>query len=380
MNYPDRLQRFQSILGDQTDLAFLPISADLQYLTGIPRDMPNFGVTIHPGEWLQGAWLTPTDGPVLTVPRMTAEFGGLDRLPNAQMRVLGDWDDPLTFARDLLAEFALPAKPRIAVSDRAHAQTLVMLQTLLPEAVFHSATDLLRPLRVIKDQDEIAAMRRAGEITEAAFRAVLGRLRPGMTELDVMVEVDYQLKQHGALGSSFTIAMYNSGPAHPLIFGQPERKWHRPLNPPVALLFDFGAIYEGYCYDFGRTVAFGEPDEEFRVVFELVMASQAAGIRALRAGATAEQADAAARQVIVAGGYGEAFRHRLGHGIGLDVHEPPFLTQGDASALREGMLFTVEPSITLFDRCSARVEDVVLVTTNGGEPLTQSFQTLQVVE
>ena len=156
--------------------------------------------------------------------------------------------------------------------------------------------------------------------------------------------------------------------------------WHRGLDPPVSVLFDFGGIYRGWCYDFGRTVFFGEPNAEAVRVYELVMASQAAGIAALKAGqATTTDADRAARQVIEAAGYGAAFRHRLGHGIGMDVHEPPFLTQGDETPLEAGMLFTIEPSIMQFDDYSARVEDVVVARAGGGEKLTNGWQELIVV-
>jgi len=379
MVYDQRLQQFRQIL--DADLAFFPISSDLQYLTGIPRDIPNFGATIHPGAWLEGAWITPTHDPVLTLPRMTAEFGGLERLSNVQLRVLGDWDDPATLVRDVLKGFNLPAKPKIAVSNWSEGETLIHLQEILPDAKFVSATDILRKLRVLKSEEEIAIMREAGKITEAAFADLLKQLKHGMTELDVINEVDYQLRRHGSLGPSFTTSLYNSGPNHELIFGEREKHWHRPLNPPVAILFDFGAVHDGYCYDYGRTVAFGEPNQDFRRVYDLVMASQAAGVAALRAGEmTAEAADAAARKVIEDGGFGAEFRHRLGHGIGMDVHEPPFLTKGDTTVLQEGMLFTVEPSIMRFGTFSARVEDVVVVRPGGGEKLTNGFQSLYVVD
>ena len=379
MVYDQRLQQFRQIL--DADLAFFSISSDLQYLTGIPRDIPNFGATIHPGAWLEGAWITPTHDPVLTLPRMTAEFGGLERLSNVQLRVLGDWDDPATLVRDVLKGFNLPAKPKIAVSNWSEGETLIHLQEILPDAKFVSATDILRKLRVLKSEEEIAIMREAGKITEAAFADLLKQLKHGMTELDVINEVDYQLRRHGSLGPSFTTSLYNSGPNHELIFGEREKHWHRPLNPPVAILFDFGAVHDGYCYDYGRTVAFGEPNEDFRRVYDLVMASQAAGVAALRAGEmTAEAADAAARKVIEDGGFGAEFRHRLGHGIGMDVHEPPFLTKGDTTVLQEGMLFTVEPSIMRFGTFSARVEDVVVVRPGGGEKLTNGFQSLYVVD
>ena len=372
---------FQERLAGAADLAFFPRSADLQYLTGVPRDVPNFGAVLHPGAWLEGAWFPPSGAPLLALPRMTAEFGAVAGTDDVRLHVLQDHDDPADMVRGFLRAFSLPQRPRIAIGDATHGSTVSALQTLLPDATFLSASDLLRPLRVVKSDAEIDAMRRAGEVTEAAFADVLARLEHGMTELDVVTEVDHQLRRHGSLGPSFTTSLYTSGPHHPLLFGQREATWRRKLTPPVSVLFDFGAILDGYCYDFGRTVFFGEPDASYREVFGLVMASQAAGIAALRAGrATAADADRAARAVIAEAGHGEEFRHRLGHGIGLDVHEPPFLTAGDDTPLREGMLFTVEPSITRFDTFSARVEDVVVVRPDGGEPLTTGFRGLLVVD
>jgi len=382
MSHSDRIRRFQDVLNGQADLAFLPISADLQYLTGVPRDVPNYGLTIHPGDWLEGAFITPQHQPVLPLPRMSAEFGGLSRLEGTiDLRVLGDWDDPAVLAADIIKGFNLPAAPRVAISDQTRGETIVALQTILPDAKFISATKILRKLRTIKDADEIATMRRAGEITEAAFADVVKNLKLGMTELEVVQEVNFQLRRHGSLGESFTTSLYNSGPNHPLMFGNRLASWPRVLTAPVSILFDFGAIYEGFCYDFGRTVSFGEPNAEFQRVYDLIMASQAAGIAALKAGeATTSQVDAIARQVIEEGGYGKWFRHRLGHGIGMDVHEPPFLTKGDETPLQEGMLFTIEPSITQDNSFSARVEDIVVVRPGGGEPLTRGFQSLIVIE
>lgn len=380
MDYNGRIQRFQALLAGAADVAFLPVSTDLEYLVGVPRDIPNYGVTLHPGAWLEGAWMSPAHAPVLALPRMTAEFGGLGGLSGVQIRVLGDWDDPAGMVKDILKGFNLPAKPRIAVSDRAEAETLIHLQVLFPDAVFISATAIMRKLRTVKGADEIAAMRRAGEVTEAAFADVLKHLKLGMTELDIVSEVDYQMRRHGSLGPSFTTSLYNSGPNHPLLFGDRLNTWKRPVNAGVSVLFDFGAILEGWCYDFGRTVSFGAPSAEQRRVYDLVMASQRAGIAMLKVGNTCESADAAARKVIEDGGLGEAFRHRLGHGIGMDVHEPPFLTKGSTSVFEEGMMFTVEPSITQHNGFSARVEDVVVVRPDGGEPLTRGFQELIVVE
>jgi Xaa-Pro dipeptidase len=218
-------------------------------------------------------------------------------------------------------------------------------------------------------------------MTEAAFAEVLPKLKFGMTELDVIAEVDYQMKRQGSLGATFTTSLYNSGKNHPLMMGKRLESWKRVLQPPVSVLFDFGASHKGLCYDFGRTVSFGAPSAEQIKVHRLIMESQAVGIAALKADKiTCEEVDHAARQHLVDAGYGQYFRHRLGHGIGWDVHEPPFLTKTDKTVVREGMMFTIEPSIFLAAGESARVEDVIVARPGGGEPLTKGFQDLYVVD
>lgn len=376
----NRLAAFAERLGGRADLAFIPLGTDLHYLAGIARDIPKYGVTLHPGDWLEGAWVAPGHTPVLALPRMTAEFGGRGAPEGVELRVLGDWDDPAKLVADLLARFKLPARPRIAVSERAHADSLIHLQALVPDAVFVSATAITRELRRIKSPEEIALMREAGRRTEAAFAEVLPKLRFGMTELDVVAEIDFQMKRQDSLGPTFTTTLYNTGPNHPLMLGRRMASWKRVLTPPVSVLFDFGASHEGLCYDYGRTVSFGEPSAEQIRVHALVMQAQRAGIAALKVGSTCAQVDAVARQVILDAGLGAGFRHRLGHGIGWDVHEPPFLTKGDETVLEDGMLFTIEPSVLQDTSFSARTEDVVVARAGGGERLTAGFQELFVVD
>lgn len=383
MNFSDRIATFKHALSaKQVHLAFFPISADLQYLTGIPRDIPNFGAVLHPGGWLEGAWISPDHDPILALTRMSAEFGNLAGSQNVDVRILGEFDDPAAMVKDILTAFGIGANAVVAVGDHAKGETIAGLAPLLPDAAYVSGTEILNPQRAVKSADEIEAMRRAGALTEAAFADVLPKLKFGMTELDIIAEVDYQLRKHGALGPSFTTSLYNSGPNHPLMFGQRLETWKRVLTPPVSVLFDFGAAMpDGFCYDFGRTVSFGEPNEEQQRVYDLVMASQRAGIAALKSGeVTCADVDAAARQVIEAAGYGQEFRHRLGHGIGMDVHEAPFLTASDHTPVVEGMMFTIEPSITQMNTFSARVEDVIVARPTGGEPLTTGYQSLIVVE
>ena len=362
-------------------LLYLSRSANLSYVTGLMREEPNFGATIYPGEWLTGAWIAQSGAPILTLPRMLADFHlGEGGPAGYDVRVLPDTGDPRRLLRAVLDALRVGPGARVAVEDRCWAETVLHVQALLSGARVRLASALLGPLRRIKDAEEIDILRAAGRITEAAYAAALPRLKHGMTTLDLITEVNYQLKRHGATGPSFVTSFYNMGPNFPFDFSNREAVLQIPLEPPVSVSFDFGAAYQDYCYDYGRSVFFGAPDAEYRRVHALVMEAQAAGIAALREGSSAESADAAARAVIEAGGYGAAFRHRLGHGIGMDVHEAPFLTRGDATLLQEGMCFTVEPSIFLPHRLGARVEDVVVVRPAGGEPLTAGHQSLLVVD
>jgi Xaa-Pro dipeptidase len=378
IDYGRRLKRVQErMAAANIDLMFLPASANLNYVTGIRREEQNFGNTMYAGDWMTGAWIAPDRAPVLSVPRMTADFhsnfSGLD------VRVLPDEGDAGAMVRDVFSSLGVTGNATIAIEDRSRAETVMRIQALLPDARFVSASSIMVRLRMIKDADELEVLRRAGQITEAAFKATLEKLHHGMTTLDLITEVNHQLRLHGSLAPSFVTSFYNMGPTHPFDFHNREETLLLPLEAPVSISFDFGAVLDGYCYDFGRTVFFGEPDAEFLKVHALVMASQAAGIAALRVGNTSAQADAAARSVIANAGYGPAFRHRLGHGIGMDVHEPPFLNAGDETVMQEGMCFTVEPSIMVPHRFGARVEDIVTVGADGGTPLTSGFQNLHVV-
>lgn len=380
IDYARRLGAVQEAMRREgLDLLFLNWSGNLTYLTGIEREEPNYGNTMYPGEWLTGAWIPQAGAPVLTLPRMMAEFH-LGAVTGYDIRVLPDAGDPLDMVRDLATHLHVGADAAIGLDDRAWAETALNLRSVFPAATWRLASSILGPLRRIKDEDEIAVLRKAGEITEAAYASTLGRVRHGMTTLDLITEINYHLQKHGARTNSFVTSFYNMGLNFPFDFTNRAETLLIPLQPPVAISFDFGAAYGGYCYDYGRSIYFGEPDAEYRTAYDLVMASQAAGIAALRAGSTCEEADAAARAVIVEGGYGHAFRHRLGHGIGIDVHEPPFLTAGDHTLLLPGMCFTVEPSIFLPRHMGARVEDIVVVRSEGGEALTGGYKALHVVD
>src|SRR3954447_22488532 len=184
-DYSARLRAVQQKMAEQhIDLLFLQRSANLHYLTGIPREEQNFGNTMYPGEWLSGAWIAPGRAPILSIPRMLADFHL--SVTGYDLRVLSDTADPAALAGELLDTLGPHSDATIALDDRAWAETLLGIQTQRPDARFVSAAPIMRPLRLIKDADELTIMRQAGAITEAAFRDTLPKLHHGMTTLDLI--------------------------------------------------------------------------------------------------------------------------------------------------------------------------------------------------
>jgi len=367
---------------------FLPPSGDLEYLTGFMRRPAANTDIVQPADWLYGVLLVPLVGVYVLAPFMVANYVRhhvKDRPWLKDVIYLPEHDDPRAFLAGLPRRFGLASVSgfRLAVGNRTWAETVHHLQQALPGLQVVPVGDLVSELRAVKEPDELERMRRAAAVADTAFAAVVGKLQPGLTDLDVAAEVDYQLHLAGAGHTSF--------PTGITFAGQGDARGAdaaREIGPPARLrleqgmhiAFDFGAVVDGYCSDFGRTVFCGEPEPEMARLYELVMAAQAAGMAAMRADgqATGADADRAARQLIVEAGYGEWFWHRLGHGIGVDVHEPPFLTASEERRLEAGMTFTVEPSV-LRQGTAVRVEDVVVVTPQGGEHLNQATRELIVI-
>jgi Xaa-Pro dipeptidase len=238
-----------------------------------------------------------------------------------------------------------------------------------------SALDAISALRMRKDSGEIAAMRKAIALTEHVLARVLEQLQPGMTERQVAGMISQGMLDGGAEAIAFG----------PLIqFGANASNPHgssgsTALKAGDGIIFDIGLVLDGYPSDLTRTIFVGEPSSEMRKIYETVKAANTAGRAAVRPGATAESIDKAARDVIEAAGYGDYFTHRTGHGLGLEIHEPPYLWAGNALRLEPGMTFTVEPGIYVPGLGGVRIEDDMLVTAEGGESLTtfsREFQSL----
>jgi len=369
MDYEGRLSRVREAMREKgIALMYLRRGANLFYLTGIKRKGPELTDSNSYGDYIHGAYITLTGGITVVAPRMGAS--GWQRQAEGKpwitrVRILDESERPKEVLREVIGQLNMRGKG-VAIEERAWAHTVLLFRQMMPYSKLSNASEIIEPMRMIKDGDEIEVMKKAGEITDRVYGKVVDGLERGMTEIDVASAIDYEFRKQGAEYNSFVTGVRFRSPSHPWALGEsPDEP--RVLEDGDTISFDFGCVYEGYCSDFGRTVFVGDPPAKVREIHDLVMTAQGTTIEQMKAGElTCEQLDSVARGIIERAGYGDNFVHRLGHGIGLTVHEPPYLYIPDRTLLAEGMTFTVEPSVLLFGEWSARVEDVVLVTKTGG--------------
>jgi len=355
------------------ELLFVGHSVDLEYLLGVDRRIHHYGASHFYGEWAVGAVIRPEGEPLLLVPRHMAEFHFDISADPPKTRVFTEKEDP----RAVLGEAIGDAPGVIGVNLDAPAELVLSLQELYPGSRVKLAADALARVRAVKSEAEIEAMRAACLLADQVFEESLAVVRPELTELELAEWIVKRMKELGAIDESFDTAIFPMGAreARPA----KERLSKRQIGHDISVSYDFGAALAGYCSDFGRTIYVGTPSARFRQAYEAVIASQAAGAHAMRPGVRASDVDAAARKVIADAGFGEHFRHRLGHAIGKDVHEAPYLDVVDDSPLRANMTFTIEPSVFITGEFGARVEDVYVVTDEGGVRLNRASAELVVL-
>jgi Xaa-Pro dipeptidase len=360
-------------------------SSDLQYLFGVPRTLHHPTDHDRYGDFLSGALLPLEGEPVFAIPRMdaseTVNYLSSTRWKESA-RIIGDGvlsplDDPVQVMKEIVAEMARFST--LGVTGRVWAQSVFALQQALPRVTIKDASPLLQKLRSVKDESELVHMQRAASLTEKVFSAVLSQLRLGITAREIALEVERLFASFGAEGPSFHTGIRITGPHLRRRGGEWERSGDTPVQPGVAIAFDMGCVLEGYASDFGRTVFWGEPTPAMVRAYKVIQKSQLVAVEALsESQITAAQLNAVARQVIDAEDFGQYFVHRLGHGVGIDMHEPPFLFPGDNTILEEGMCFTIEPSLRT-PEVAVRVEDIFLVTRDAGKSLYQFSRDLLVI-
>ncbi|WP_410612767.1 M24 family metallopeptidase [Amycolatopsis sp. lyj-109] len=348
-----------------TDALLIAPGSDLRYLLGQAGGSFERLTTL----------VVPADGtPALVVPKLEAP--GYADVPTDDLGVeLLTWvdgDDPYKLVADRLG------KPgRVAVSDFTPALHVLALRAALGEAEQTLAGPVVRELRMRKDAAEIASLREAGAAIDRVHARVHEWLRPGRTEAEVGADIAAAIVEEGHVRADFVIV--GSGPNG----ASPHHDVsERVIEKGDVVVVDIGGpLPAGYNSDSTRTYAVGEPrDADVAETYAVLQRAQAAAVAAVKPGVTAEAVDAAARDVIAEAGFGEYFIHRTGHGIGLDVHEEPYIIAGNALPLAPGMAFSVEPGIYQPGRWGARIEDIVIVTADGVESVNNQPHELVVLD
>ncbi|MBM7504416.1 M24 family metallopeptidase [Agromyces aurantiacus] len=334
---------------------------DLLYLTGYAPVAITERLTLL---------VVPVDGrPSLVVPKL--ERPDAERAAGAPALRLLDWtdgSDPYETAAPLLGP------GRYAVSDSAWAMHLLGLQGRRTDTSYVAMTTALPMLRAVKDADELARLAAAGEAADAAYAEILKVRFAGRTEREVAADLAALLLRFGHSQVDFTVVGSGPNGANPH-----HEIGDRVIEHGDMVVLDFGGLKHGYGSDTTRTVHVGEPTEEERRVHEIVRRAQQAAFEVVRPGIECQEVDRVARAVIAEAGYVEYFIHRVGHGIGLTTHEPPYMVEGEHRRLQPGMCFSIEPGIYLPGRFGVRIEDIVVVEPDGGRRLNRTPHEMAIV-
>jgi Xaa-Pro dipeptidase len=356
-----------ALSNSKANLLALNPGPSLVYLTGLHFHLSERPVIVM---------FTPHSPPIVILPEL--ESGKTNALPfSVQVFPYGEdpagW--PAVFRQAAVA--AKIEKRTVGVEPtRLRFLELQLLQEAAPNAEFISAEEVVASLRMVKDDREIEAMRKAAQIAQRALQATLPFIKIGVTERQIAAELTLQLLRAGSDSEVPFAPIVSGGPNGANPHATPT---DRPLQAGDLLVIDWGASYGGYFSDITRTFAIGEVTDEWIRIAHIVAQANAAGRNAIQPGIQASQVDAAARQVIEEAGYGEYFIHRTGHGLGMEGHEPPYIRAGSELTLEPGMTFTVEPGIYIPGRNGVRIEDDVLVTQQGGVSLTGLPRGLEVI-
>lgn len=355
--YTRRLERAAELMRARGLVAiFAEPSTNLAYL---------LGANFQRSERLIGLILTANAKPFLVAPVFE-----LERIQRS-VRVVPDlrgWSESMDPYRVVSDVIWTHGPGRIAIEPSTRYGVVRRLQQALPNWQFSDADPVFTRLRIIKSEDELTLIRRAISITETSIAATFGALEAGVTDREVAALLSREMGARGARGGG----LVQFGATSALPHGGTEG---RELERGMPVLIDAGCDVHGYTSDITRMHFFGdEPGPEYRDVYNTVFAAQSAAYDAGKPGMECQQLDRIARRVIDQAGYGEYFTHRLGHGIGMDGHEPPYLVEGNTRILEPGMVFTIEPGIYLLDRWGVRIEDDFVVRDDRLEPLSSRVE------
>jgi Xaa-Pro aminopeptidase len=360
MNYGDRVARARARMDELgVDVLLLSVGADLPYFTGYEA-MPLERLTM---------FVLPRAGdPKLVVPRLeaprVAERPGL-----FEVVPWDETDDPVALVARLAARPAVAA-----IGDQTWARFVLDLEAALPATEFRKASSVTATIRMVKDAEEVDALARAAHAVDAIAGALRSQSFAGRREIDVHRDIVEQILAAGHQRANFAIVAAGADAASPH-----HEPGARVIEDGDVVLCDFGGTMDGYCSDITRMFVVGEAAPEVRDAYAVLADAQERAVQSAVVGTPCEAVDAAARSTIAAAGFGDAFVHRVGHGIGTEAHEDPYMVAGNGTPLAAGHAFSVEPGIYLPGRFGLRLEDIVVATDAGPRRLNDAPRDLAVV-
>ncbi|WP_243291688.1 Xaa-Pro peptidase family protein [Bacillus sp. FJAT-47783] len=363
----ERLQILENWLTEEKiKVAFIHSRENVFYLTGYDTD---------PHERLMGLFVFPEGETIFILPKM--EVPQL-KATNFNGEIIGyaDNENPWDLLKVSLHKRNVEDANMICVEkDLLSISRGEQLAQLFPNAAFQSVEQKLNEMRVIKDEEEIEILKEAAKLADYGVEVGISALKEGCTELEVLATIEYELKKKGVRDMSFsTMVLFGENAGNP--HGIPgERK----LQKGDFVLFDLGVVLNGYCSDITRTVVYKEVSDKQKEIYDVVLKAELEALNISREGVRIGDLDKIARSIITNAGYGEYFPHRLGHGLGINVHEYPSMSDDNDNILKEGMVYTIEPGIYVPHIGGVRIEDDVVITKDGAETLTKFPKALQII-
>ena len=361
----NKLSKLTNILLDhKMDGCLMAPTNDIEYLAGVSP----FGCERFQGFFLlaDGRWFFIS--PELYYEENREAFG-----EEAHIYVWGDNDGVNGTFKKAALEYELEGRT-IAINDGIRGVDLLDLMDYT-KANYVNGNDMFEELRLIKDEQETEYLAKAAEIADKTFAEIIKYIKPGITEKQISDRIKELLIELGGEELSFE-PIVASGPNSSKPHYNDDK---RVIEEQDLVILDYGCRYKGYCSDISRTVFIGEPTEEQKKIYDIVLRANEAGEKAVREGIAAEEIDKIARQVIIDEGYGEYFINRTGHGIGLAVHEAPYIKTGNKQILKTGMAFSIEPGIYIPGKFGMRVEDIVMVDGEGARILNKADKKMTIV-
>lgn len=364
----EKLKKLQDWLSEnQIQLAYLHAPKTIQYFSGFESE---------PHERVLALFVPQKGEPFLFTPGLEVEDAQNCGWPYDVVGYL-DSEDPWTLIQHKIQKSYGDIQSLAVEKNALTVDRLEAVQHILPKLErLEDLTSYVQQAQLIKTEAEKNILMEAGKWADRAFEIGFQALKAGVSEQEVVAEIEYQLKKLGVSHMSFdTLVLFGAHAASP--HGNPSDV---QLKQNELALFDLGVVWKGYCSDATRTVSYHEPTAQQRKIYDIVLEAQLAAMNAVRPGILASELDKIARDIISSYGYGEYFNHRLGHGIGTTVHEFPSLVEGNDMVIQEGMCFSIEPGIYIPDEVGVRIEDCVYVTKNGCESFTHTPKELLIIE